>query len=407
MTENEIIQRAIAAGATAAEPELYALVNVALSRVVEAQIKSGELFRNNRFIVETTNLTIGASNSVVIASACNVKRIRNDLVPLSTLVFVPPGIQRDRASGTWTFARQPAHNELLYINTSGLTFRVPDAVAAGAGSGAANGTFTCRGEYKGYPFWCLTSEPDSITRFAIIYDEASDRYIHTDADGFRLYASIGPLPSTKFRPWDLDWAPVTGVAPVPTYTKGALAAEEVEIGENVGDTVANLHAWLQVSVDPNIMAAFYETDAAANAIIGTSFTIGVGGEAFVMEPSTFGAISVSGTTLTGGIPNALAAQIKTVRFVKSRDRLTLGGRQDQNFILAFIDGDTMHLTLGGDPSFKLGGLAFKIRSVAVPTAIVDLPDDSLVGDIVAELVAIAPKKGSAGERGLALAQQRV
>lgn len=406
MTENDIIQRAIALGAIDSEPDLYALVPIALSRYLAKQQETGEFYRNNSLIVPTASITIGAGNVVDVNSACNLKGISLGDVPESEIVFSPVS---GFASGAWTAATNPVEGETIVINGKTFTFRLPGFVLAGGGTAAVNGTYTRRGTFNGKYYYNLLTFGNSVESRTIVngHNIPLDWWEVLDNSGNLMYIENrdGEHHDT---PLDVTWttggdSEAEGNAPAPTITARTLLSTEFEIGATREETFENMAAALNGSDFAEISVATYE---AADVILNGTYDVsGSAGLTFSMAASSAGAITVSGSTFS--YVEIVDRGIKTVRFVKSRDRLTLTGRQDQFFTNAFLDGGKLYFSAGADPTLSLAGLTFVIRCVAVPALVVDLPDDSLMEDIAQELFVIAPKAGSQAERGLTLDQGRV
>lgn len=81
--------------------------------------------------------------------------------------------------------------------------------------------------------------------------------------------------------------------------------------------------------------------------------------------------------------------IKTVQFVSSLDRLTLGGIQDKFFILAFLDGQLLRFRDpdgGGDPTITLN-TTIKIRGVCTPSTVAQISNDQrgILANVLADV----------------------
>ncbi len=84
-----------------------------------------------------------------------------------------------------------------------------------------------------------------------------------------------------------------------TLVSGVPAAFQVKIGANLGQTAANLQAYLQASADVNLSKMTYSTDPVTGIITITSILSGVVGNAYAL--SVFSThMTASGAFLTGG-----------------------------------------------------------------------------------------------------------
>jgi len=83
-----------------------------------------------------------------------------------------------------------------------------------------------------------------------------------------------------------------------TFVAASLGANEVLVGPTNLLTAANLQAFLQASVDSNIVEATYSL--ASNVITVTAADVGTGGNSFTLAETSSG-ITISGATLSGGV----------------------------------------------------------------------------------------------------------
>jgi hypothetical protein len=89
------------------------------------------------------------------------------------------------------------------------------AIVSGAGTAAANGTYTQRGESGGRPYYNLEGQPDSTTLSCIV--AVFDTFEIHGGDGTILYsAASGELAF----PWLAEWVEVDGTSPAPIVTQG-------------------------------------------------------------------------------------------------------------------------------------------------------------------------------------------
>lgn len=104
----------------------------------------------------------------------------------------------------------------------------PQVVVSGAGTSAANGTYTYRGMSGGKPYYNLVGQPDSIPDYSIAWDGV-DTWLLRGFDDDQLYLVTNPA---SF-PWLAGaWSVNTGVGPAPTVAKGddpdALTTEQFD-----------------------------------------------------------------------------------------------------------------------------------------------------------------------------------
>jgi hypothetical protein len=108
-------------------------------------------------------------------------------------------------------------------------------------------------------------------------------------------------------------------------------------------------------------------------------------------------------------PNANAAWVPRIKWMKSRARLQLGASIDMFFTCAYLDTSILYFVSQGDPSIDLTGVKFRIRASAVPLSVADLPDDSLAPELAMEVANLATtrnREGEANSRGLTSGQQK-
>jgi len=98
----------------------------------------------------------------------------------------------------------------------------------------------------------------------------------------------------------------------------------------------------------------------------------------------------------GGNPNL------AIQMVNSRDRLRLGGIQDRFFVMVYFDGKKMYFRNPADGALNSFSGTFKIRSVAVPRDLTDIPN-SVEGELASILAEVARAYNVEGEhKGVAL-----
>ena len=203
------------------------------------------------------------------------------------------------ASGYLTFNANPQHDETIVVNGVTFTFKYPTTIVAGGGA-LYNGTFDYAGmvngrpQYYGGPEFTYIRRPDDTWYtlnevFEYLYAATSDAYFPYDATGWELAEQ--------------------GVAPVPTFTAGSLTSVQVSIGATLAVTRANFIAALNASANASINVATYAAGNTRTQVIGTYKTLGTGGNAFTLANSSFGSITRSGATFTGGAATAYALSI--------------------------------------------------------------------------------------------------
>jgi len=91
------------------------------------------------------------------------------------------------------------------------------AIVSGAGTAAANGTYTYRGQSLGYPYYNLVGQPDDPDVSSV--DEVGDdgRFKIKNSAGVGLY--VQTTNGHSF-PWEGTWGQEEGALPVPTVTEG-------------------------------------------------------------------------------------------------------------------------------------------------------------------------------------------
>lgn len=96
----------------------------------------------------------------------------------------------------------------------------------------------------------------------------------------------------------------------------------------------------------------------------------------------------------------------TVQFVNSRDRLLLGGIQDQFFVCAYFDGKKMYFRNPATGSTTDLSGTFTVRGVSVPTALTNIPK-STEGELATVLAEIVRNFNTDGDsKGKALTMNK-
>jgi hypothetical protein len=91
----------------------------------------------------------------------------------------------------------------------------PSALVAGAGTAAANGTYTPRGTNAGKSYYNLVGQPDDFSSSSIYWD--GTQWNITFSDASTGYSSD---PVDFPNPWDaIAWLTIDGAEPVPTVTQ--------------------------------------------------------------------------------------------------------------------------------------------------------------------------------------------
>ncbi len=92
-------------------------------------------------------------------------------------------------------------------------------IVSGAGTSAANGTYTYRGQHNTRNYWNLFGQADSVTNYAIVW--TGSLWIMTDFSGATLYT----IDTSSQYPWDSIWdvkSGNVGLAPVPAVAQDAV-----------------------------------------------------------------------------------------------------------------------------------------------------------------------------------------
>lgn len=160
------------------------------------------------------------------------------------------------------------------------------AVVAGAGTAAANGVYTYRGESGAYPYFNLVGQASSTTLYAVTHTSGEWRI--NNSVGSALYTGTDDPDS----PWNVgSWADDGGISPTPTVTYDDVSAITITAhgfttGEQV--TVSTSSAlptplvintvYYVIVVDDNTiqLATTYERAIAGTNIALTSLGAGTG-----------------------------------------------------------------------------------------------------------------------------------
>lgn len=253
----------------------------------------------------TTTLAIGANGQVNLITGYDTYQFLKEYIDkgqmylLSSVTTVPYLVSVGGfASGTWTFARNPVHNETIVVNGVTFTFKQPGLSVSGAGETSMNNPFIYAGQFNDKPFYTL-GPIDYYCRW-----ETDSWYFRAD-DFAPVYLDNEPVDF----PWEgTKWAvSQIGSLPVPVVEKGALTSVQVEIGVTAADTALNFAVTLNASADVAITVATYE--AMDVVVTGTYNTTGSGGNAFTMASSSGLAVVRSASTFTGGGDNTYGLQI--------------------------------------------------------------------------------------------------
>jgi hypothetical protein len=274
--------------------------------------------QQQRYLLMTDQSTVTASitdtGSRYYASLSDVISnygVMLDAIRLGTVMFMPtvtvtPYVLSGGtyASGYWTFNANPQHNETIAVNGVTCTFKYVSLIVSGAGVTALNGEYTFDGIYEGYPSY--RGESDEIIR-----KFEGTIWQHTDTLGEVIYT----CESAAYFPYDaVGWgANDPSDLPAPTYTAEAAtgALTDIEIESTFADTKANFIAALNASANASINVATYSAGVTRTQAIGTYDTLGTGGNAFTLANSSFGSITRSGATFTGGVATAYALSISS------------------------------------------------------------------------------------------------
>lgn len=94
-----------------------------------------------------------------------------------------------------------------------------EIIVSGAGTSAANGTYTYRGQHNTRGYWNLFGQDDSTTDYAIVWTGSA--WIMTNFAGATLYT----IDTSSQYPWDSNWTIEggnAGLAPVPAVAQGII-----------------------------------------------------------------------------------------------------------------------------------------------------------------------------------------
>ena len=98
------------------------------------------------------------------------------------------------------------------VEELGETQAPSNVLVSGAGSSAANGTYTYRGDNEGKGYYNLVGEADSTTENAIVYSDDIWKILDSNTDQFYIGSD------TEF-PWTASWSENAGDIPAPTVTE--------------------------------------------------------------------------------------------------------------------------------------------------------------------------------------------
>jgi len=259
----------------------------------------------------TTTVAIGSRGQVNLVTGYDTYQFLLEYLDKGLMYFLPsvtvsPYVLSGGtyASGYWTFNANPQAGETIAVNGVTFTFTLSSVVLTGAGEASMNGTYTYRGQSKGFPVYTLLGDPDpfgDITASNSIYCDGNLWYANSGTYGFYYSTDV------EAYPWDVTgWTSNGPTNPAPTFTEGTFGAAEVEIGLTFADTKANFIAALNASANASITVATYAAGVTRTQVIGTYKTLGTGGNAFTLANSSFGSITRSGATFTGGAATAYA-----------------------------------------------------------------------------------------------------
>lgn len=126
-------------------------------------------------------------------------------------------------------------NSLTATGSARPTLQVTTpVVVSGAGTSAANGTYTYRGQSGGKAYYNLVGQPTSATLNAIAWDADSAHWTINDSGGTSLYDDVNEV-DVSF-PWDagIAWEEITGDSPAPTVTMSGSGGNVVFDGSVTG-----------------------------------------------------------------------------------------------------------------------------------------------------------------------------
>lgn len=241
------------------------------------------------------------------------------------------------ASGIWTFNTNPAPGESITVNGVTLTFGTAQVIVSGAGTAAANGTYTFIGYMNNRPLYS-----NGTYQFGWSLDPAFDL-----AWQIAIYISPGVYHPAyyaywnSYYPWDVSgaWAvnPVFGaVGPSPAVAEGSLDSGDIDIGSNARETADNFITFLNTSTNPLISCSTYATYVPPEHSVSRRFryvqgvfdSAGTDGNNFTMAASSDNSVTVSGATFTGGTPTPYGLFIQDLAYAfhnLSKVRFTTSG----------------------------------------------------------------------------------
>ncbi len=252
----------------------------------------------------TTTVAIGSRGQVNLVTGYDTYQFLLEYLDKGLMYFLPsvtvsPYVLSGGtyASGYWTFNANPQHDETIVVNGVTFTFKYPSVIVAGGGTAGANGTFDFVSILNDRPQYNGGDDGTYIRR-------PSDNWLSLN----EVFETLYSAESDAFFPYDAtNWETgAEGDAPVPTFTAGALTSVQISIGATLAVTRANFIAALNASANASINVATYAAGVTRTQVIGTYKTLGTGGNAFTLANSSFGSITRSGATFTGGAATAYA-----------------------------------------------------------------------------------------------------
>ena len=144
-------------------------------------------------------------------------------------------------------------NDLIQSASARPTLQITSSVlVSGAGTAAANGTYTYRGQFNGHAYYNLLGQPDSTANSGIAWT-ALDLWRVNSSSGELLYFSDG---DSSF-PWQQTFIESAGDSPAPTVTQIGSGTGQVEFNGTAtgfqssvalydsGSATGTIYGWIQ------------------------------------------------------------------------------------------------------------------------------------------------------------------
>lgn len=117
-------------------------------------------------------------------------------------------------AGTSGFPPDPPTDDAVALGPDDVVVAYQNAVlVSGAGTSAANGTYTYRGQFLGKAYYTLEGQPDSVDHYGLSWD-GGQWLIYNSNGTVGLYINS----TDDAFPWQGSWATKDGDSPAPTVT---------------------------------------------------------------------------------------------------------------------------------------------------------------------------------------------